>query len=80
MNNTSIPITTATGASSPEFADHHGARALFGLSRVSLYRLAKDGRIKSVCLRQRGRLRGRRLFDCDSIRQLLREQMEEGAE
>lgn len=76
MNPTVSPITAATVASAPEFADHRGARALFGLSRASLYRLAEDRKIRSVSIRNRGHVRGRRLFDCDSIRRFLRSQME----
>jgi hypothetical protein len=80
VNTTNTSITTANAAATPEFADHHGARTLFGLSRTSLYRLEAAGKIKSVSIRRRGAQRGRRLFDCDSIRQFLRGQMEGGAE
>ena len=80
MTNTTTSITKATAAGKPEFADHHGTRTLFGLSRSSLYRLTAAGKIKSVCVRKRGAQHGRRLFDCDSIRQFLRGQMEGGAE
>ncbi len=78
VNTTTTPITSVTTAAKPEFADHHGARALFALSRTSLYRLEAAGKIKSICVRQRGAQRGRRLFDCDSIRHFLREHMEGG--
>ena len=80
MNPTVSPIVSATVANAPEFADHHGARALFSLSRASLYRLAEDGKIRSVSIRNRGHIRGRRLFDCDSIRRFLRSQMEGASE
>jgi Helix-turn-helix domain len=76
MNPTDLPVTAAAVSATPEFVDHHGGRTLFSISRSSLYRLAEDGKIRSVCLRNRGKLRGRRLFDCDSIRQFLRGQME----
>ena len=55
----------------PEFCGFQEARQLFGLSRSHLYRLADEGRIKSVVLRGRGKLRGRRLFVVESIRALL---------
>lgn len=55
----------------PEFCGFQEARQLFGLSRSHLYRLADEGRIKSVVLRGRGKLRGRRLFVVESIRSLL---------
>jgi len=76
MNPTDLPVNAAAVSATPEFVDHRGGRALFAISRSSLYRLAEDGKIRSVCLRNRGKLRGRRLFDCDSIRQFLRGQME----
>lgn len=52
----------------PEFADHQTARKLFALSRSYLYRLADEGKIRSVSIRKPGALKGRRLFDCNSIR------------
>lgn len=55
----------------PEFCGFAEARQLFGLSRSHLYRLAEEGRIKSVVLRSKGKLRGRRLFVVESIRDLL---------
>ena len=60
--------TVHTGA---EFCGHKEARALFGISRSHLYRLHDEGLIRSVSLRSRGRLRGRRLFEVASIRELL---------
>ena len=56
---------------SAEFCGHKEARALFGISRSHLYRLHDVGLIRSVSLRTRGRLRGRRLFEVASIRELL---------
>jgi hypothetical protein len=55
----------------PEFCGFQEARQLFGLSRSHLYRLADAGQIKSVVLRGKGKLRGRRLFVVESIRALL---------
>jgi len=75
---TTQPVTPASVHAAPEFADHKGARVLFGLSRASLYRLAGEGKIKSVSVRNRGSLRGKRLFDCDSIRGFIASQMEGG--
>lgn len=72
------PATPASVHAAPEFADFKGARALFGFSRASLYRLAGEGKIKSVSVRNRGTLRGKRLFDCDSIRGFIASQMEGG--
>ncbi|MDZ4403896.1 hypothetical protein [Prosthecobacter sp.] len=70
------PQSTAV-AVLPEFADHRTARALFGLSRSHLYILAGERKIRSVSIRKKGALKGRRLFDCASIREFLQaEQVE----
>ena len=74
MNNqvTSPPgMAAASGTLVPEWTDHKGARVLFGLSRSHLYELAGEGKIRSACIRRRGALRGRRLFNCESIRAFL---------
>jgi hypothetical protein len=65
------PKIEAAGVSSPEFVDHKGLRALFGLSRAHAYLLSGEGKIRSVCIRRPGALRGKRLFDCNSIRVFL---------
>lgn len=58
-------------AAPPEFGDHRTCRTLFNLSRSALYTLAAEGKIRSVSLPLSGRKRGRRLFDCASIRRHL---------
>jgi hypothetical protein len=63
--------TSCVSPLQPEFCGFQEARQLFGLSRSHLYRLADEGRIKSVVLRGKGKLRGRRLFVVESIRSLL---------
>jgi hypothetical protein len=60
----------------PEFADHRTASALFGLSRSYLYKLASEHKIRSASLRKQGALKGRRLFDCASIRNFIATQAE----
>ena len=50
---------------------------MFGLSRTHLYKLGKEGRVRTVSLRARGKTRGRRLYSVDSIRALLNSAMEE---
>jgi hypothetical protein len=73
QHTTQTPTLTAlpTVHASAEFCGHKEARALFGISRSHLYRLHDEGLIRSVSLRSRGRLRGRRLFEVASIRELL---------
>jgi hypothetical protein len=71
----------ATGITSlPEFVDHKGLRALFGLSRAHAYLLAGEGKIRSVCIRRPGAIRGKRLFCCQSIREFLAQCVDNVAE
>ena len=65
------------GIVSPEFINHHQATAMFGLSRSHLYQLAQAGKIKSVSLRERNKIKGKRLFIADSIREFLTANIEE---
>jgi hypothetical protein len=60
----------------PEFVDCKGLEAGWGIKRSLAYQLLADGKIRGVSLRRRGRCRGKRLFDVDSVREFLREQME----
>lgn len=71
FNQTIDPPTPATANALAEYADAKGVKQLFGLSRSHLYQLKDEGKILSVCLRRRGAVRGRRLFNCDSIRRYL---------
>jgi len=54
-----------------EFCDGKQLRALFGISRSLGYLLAAEGKIRSVSIRRPGAVRGKRLFDCTSIRSFL---------
>jgi hypothetical protein len=74
--NTITPPAVASGQLDPEFAGHAKIRELFGLSRSHAYRLFQEGRIRSVSLRERGKTRGRRLFDVQSVRAYLLAHME----
>lgn len=59
-------------AAVPEFVDSKGLRALFGISRAQGYELTNQGKIRSVCLRKPGAVRGKRLWDCASVRAFLK--------
>jgi hypothetical protein len=77
-NLTTHPVTIgAVQVVGPEFVGYAEARALFGLSRTHLYKLGKEGQVKTVSLRAKGTTRGRRLYSVDSIRTLLNAAMEE---
>jgi hypothetical protein len=49
------------------------AQRIFGFRETHLYHLMKSGMIKTVLVRGRGRTRGKRLIDFDSIRRMLAE-------
>ena len=63
-------ISAGTPAA-PEFVDYKGLRTLFGISRSHGYQLADEGLVKTVCLRKPGALRGKRLWQCQSVREYL---------
>lgn len=73
---TTTPPVIAEGHLNPEFAGHAKIRELFDLSRTHLFRLSAEGRIRSVSLRQYGKVRGRRLYDVQSVRDYLTANME----
>ena len=73
---TITPPVIADGKLDPEFAGHAKIRELFGLSRTHTYRLSTEGLIRSVSLRQRGKARGRRLYDVQSVRDYFAANME----
>jgi hypothetical protein len=56
---------------SPEFVDTPGAYVRFGIKKSLLFRLHAEKKIVGVVLRQPGKLRGKRLWVCDSIRAYL---------
>jgi hypothetical protein len=65
------PVNASAAACSPEFLDAEGVEKCFGIRRAMLWRLLAENRIRGVSIRQQGRLRGKRLFDCASIRAFL---------
>jgi hypothetical protein len=58
-------------SSLPEFVDHRGLKSQFGINRSHGYLLADEGKIRSVCIRRPGAIRGKRLWDCASVRKFL---------
>jgi hypothetical protein len=51
----------------PEWIDARRANHIFTLCKSSLYRIAAEGKIRTASLKDRGKLRGKRLFSTDSI-------------
>jgi hypothetical protein len=64
----------------PEFCDSKQGRQLFGFTRSGLYGLASQGLIRSVSIRRPGAARGKRLWDCASIRAFLNKRATGGGE
>lgn len=48
-------------------APKHGLEPFTGLTRAKLYQLAGEGKILTRCLREKGRVRGVRLFSLSSV-------------
>ena len=67
---TTEPVRASTPIE-PEFLDAEGVEKHFGIRKSLLFRLLAERQIRGVSIRQRGRLRGKRLFDCESIRKFL---------
>lgn len=51
----------------PRYLREKNATAVFGIGRSNLYKLAKEGKIKSITLKEEGSARGIRLFCVESI-------------
>ena len=66
--------------SRPEWMDAKEVKAYFGLSRTVLFRLYKAGRIKTASIKDRGQIKGKRLFFSDSISALLESYVEDNAQ
>lgn len=52
----------------PEFLRPADVYSRYRIKRGMLYRLIESGKIRSVCLRERGKVRGARLVVHDSLR------------
>lgn len=73
-------FSKTTPAERPEWADAKTITRLLGPSRSSLYELASKGLIRTASLRGRGKIRGRRLFSYDSVRDWIESQATDGIE
>lgn len=63
----STTMATTLETNRPEWASAKTINQMFGLSRSTLYRLEADGKIRTSSLRERGKLKGKKLFNCDSV-------------
>lgn len=73
QNFTTVPVESSTGVD-PEFVDLRGLEARFAIRRSSAYTLIAEGAIRSVVLRRRGTIKGRRLIEVASVRDFLASQ------
>jgi hypothetical protein len=64
---TIAPVAVAYGADA-EFTDFAGLERGWSIKRGQAYELIRDGAIRSVVLRRKGRIRGRRLIQVASVR------------
>jgi hypothetical protein len=71
---TTQPVAASWGVD-PEFVDLPGLQARFGIRRSLAYLLIEEGSIKSVSLRRRGALKGKRLIEVASVRDFLNSRM-----
>src|SRR5262245_40177172 len=62
---------TSSFDSDPEWGNLRGVRERFGLSHTFIYKLLREGLIRSVLAKSPGSLRGARLFSYPSIRSWL---------
>lgn len=60
-----------TSQPAPDWIDAKQAKQRFTLARTTLYRLAKEKKIKTVSLQEEGMSRGKRLFSYPSIQNYL---------
>jgi hypothetical protein len=74
---TTQPVAASWGVD-PEFVDLPGLQSRFGIKRSLAYLLIADGAIKSVSLRRRGTLKGKRLVCVESVRIFLKSRMRDG--
>jgi hypothetical protein len=72
-NFTTQPVAVTWGVD-PEFTDFQGLQARFGIKRSNAYTLIAEGAIRSVVLRRKGTIKGRRLIDVVSVREFLKAQ------
>jgi hypothetical protein len=61
-------ITHDTQNAEPEFLRPADVYSRYRIKRGMLHRLIESGKVRSICLRERGKVRGIRLVFADSLR------------
>jgi hypothetical protein len=75
-NFTTQPVAATWGAD-PEWVDLPGLKSRFSIGRSAAYTHIENGDFRSVVLRKRGRLKGRRLVSVQSVRDYFAQQSDE---
>jgi hypothetical protein len=75
--NFTTQAVAATSGADPEFVDLPGLKNRFGIGRSLAYLLIEKGDIRSVCLRRKGCIKGKRLIDVQSARAWIEKQLAE---
>lgn len=73
--NTTTETVGNTTQTMPEFVRVPDVQKLLGIKRGILYRWLKQGKIKSVLLREPGNIQGVRLIHLASVREYIQSQM-----
>jgi hypothetical protein len=73
---TIAPVKASTSVD-PEFIDVPTMKPLFAIGRTRTFELIRNGDIRSVNLRKKGNVKGRRLIEVASVRRYLNSLMEE---
>jgi hypothetical protein len=73
-------IEQTSGSSQPEWGRIANAVRRFGIGRSKFYELIRDRRIKSFCLRERGKVKGIRMISFESVREFLENEAREQQE
>lgn len=68
MDTAITPDTPGTRSAEPEFLRPADVFERYRIKRGMLYRLIESGKVRSVHLRERGRVKGARLIVHDSLR------------
>jgi hypothetical protein len=75
-NNTIAKIEHTDEGNQPEFLRTADVQKRFGIKRGTLYNLLSEKKVKSSCVRQKGNVTGIRLWNTQSIRDLIHSQMD----
>jgi hypothetical protein len=73
---TTQPVAASSGVD-PEFCNFAGLLSRFGIGRSLGYTLIERGDIRSLVLRRKGCIKGKRLISIHSVRQFLEKQSDD---